>query len=113
MAIIFILLFIGGVIYVLKQAKIANDKDVLAQAENSEEARKQRAAWASGIKATALNVNSTCFRNKTANKPLVSSTYKTSAQFTEIMNELTKVAEKQGRIDSIAEELAKNGGASV
>ena len=58
-------------------------------------------------------MNNTCSRNKTSDKPLVSTTYKANAQMTEIMNELTKVAEKQGKVDSLAEELSKKGGASV
>lgn len=103
-----------GLFYGFYKAKEASDADAARiAAENSEEARKQRAKWASEVKQKALNVNNTCSRNKTSDKPLVSTTYKANAQMTEIMNELTKVAEKQGKVDSLAEELSKKGGASV
>lgn len=83
-----------------------------AELEESASAKKQRVIWASEVKQKALNVNNTCSRNKTFDKPLVSTTYKANAQMTEIMNELTKVAEKQGKVDALAEELSKKGGAS-
>lgn len=103
-----------GLFYGFYKAKEASDADAARiAAETSEEARKQRAKWASEVKQKALNVNNTCSRNKTSDKPLVSTTYKANAQMTEIMNELTKVAEKQGKVDSLAEELTKKGGASV
>lgn len=103
-----------GLFYGFYKSKEASDADAARlAAENSEEARKQRAKWASEVKQKALNVNNTCSRNKTSDKPLVSTTYKASTQMTEIMNELTKVAEKQGKVDSLAEELSKKGGASV
>ena len=93
------------------QEKIASQ--IAAELEQSASAKRQRVSWASEIKLKALNVNNTCSRNKTSDKPLVSTTYKANAQMTEIMNELTKVAEKQGKVDSLAEELSKKGGVSV
>lgn len=103
-----------GLCYGFYKAKEASDADAARlAAANSEEARKQRAKWASEVKQKALNVNNTCSKNKTSDKPLVSTTYKANTQMTEIMNELTKVAEKQGKVDSLAEELSKKGGASV
>lgn len=103
-----------GLFYGFYKAKEASDADAARiAAENSEEARKQRAKWASEVKHKALNVNNTCSKNKTSDQPLVSATYKANAQMNEIMNELTKVAEKQGKVDSLAEELSKKGGASV
>lgn len=77
------------------------------------ENKKNAGIWASEVKQKALNVNNTCSKNKTSDKPLVSATYEANAQMTEIMNELTKVAEKQGKVDSLAEELSKKGGASI
>lgn len=103
-----------GLFYGFYKAKEANDAEAARiAAENFGEARKQRVKWASEVKQKARNVNTTCANNKTANKPLVSTTYKANTQMTDIMNELTKVAEKQGKVDSLAEELSKKGGASV
>lgn len=103
-----------GLCYGFYRAKEASDAEAARiAAENSEEARKQRVKWASEVKQKTLNVSNTCSGNKTSDKPLVSTTYKATTQMTEILNELTKVAEKQGKIDSLAEELSKKGGASV
>lgn len=109
---------IGGAVigsfYGFYKAKEESDADAARiAAENSEEARKQRVKWASEVKQKALNVNDTCSRNKKSDKPLVSTTYKASAQMTEIINELTKVAEKQGKVNSLAEELSEKDGVSV
>lgn len=103
-----------GFFYGIYKAKEERDAEAARKAaENSEEARKQRVKWAGEAKQKALNVNNTCSGNKTADKPLVSTTYKANTQMTEIMNELTRVAEKQGKVDSLAEELSKKGGASL
>lgn len=103
-----------GLFYGFYKAKEASDEDAARRAaESSEEARKQRAKWASEVKQKALNVTNTCAKNKAADNPLVSTTYKANSQMTDIMNELTKVAEKQGKVDALAEELSKKGGASV
>lgn len=103
-----------GLFYGIYKAKEESDAETARKnAEASEEARKQRVRWAGEVKQKALNVNNTCSGNKSSNKPLVSTTYKSAAQMTDILNELTTVTEKQGRIDSLAEELSKKGGASV
>ena len=101
-----------GLIYGIYKMKAAADEETARRnAENSEEARKQRVKWADKAKQNALNVNNTCERNKSVDKPLVSTTYQASSQMKEIMNELTKAAELQGKVDSIADELSKKGGA--
>lgn len=103
-----------GFIFGIFAEKSSRDKALAERnAKLSEEARKQRVKWADEIKQKALSVNNTCSGNKSSNKPLVSTTYKSVAQMTEILNELTTVTEKQGRVDSLAEELSKKGGASV
>lgn len=103
-----------GLFYGIYKAKEESDAETARKnAEASEEARKQRVRWAGEVKQKALNVNNTCSGNKSSNKPLVSTTYKSAAQMTEIMNELTRVAEKQGKVDSLAEELFKKGGTSL
>lgn len=100
-----------GLIYGIYKMKSAADEETARRnAEYSEEARKQRVKWADEAKTKALNVNNICERNKSADKPLVSTTYQASSQMKEIMNELTKVAELQGKVDSIADELSKKGG---
>lgn len=103
-----------GLFYGIYKEKEERDAETARRnAENSEEARKQRVKWAGEIKQKALNVSITCSGNKAGDKPLVSTTYKANTQMTEIMNELTRVAEKQGKVDSLAEELSKKGGVSL
>ena len=103
-----------GCVYGIYKAKQESDAEAARRkAESSEEARRQRVKWAGEVKQKALNVNNTCSGNKTADKPLVSTTYKATTQMTEIMSELTRVAEKRGKVDSLAEELSKKGGASL
>lgn len=101
-----------GLIYGIYQTKADADEAAARKyAEQSEEARRQRVEWADVAKKKALNVNNTCERYKSADKPLVSTTYEASSQMKEIMNELTKAAELQGKVNSIADELSKKGGA--
>ena len=101
-----------GLIYGVYKKKAASDEEnARKNAEKSEEARKQRVKWADEVKQKALNVNNTCESNKAVDKPLVSTIYQSGSQMKEIMNELTKAAELQGKVDSIADELSKKGGA--
>lgn len=100
-----------GLIYGVYKMKAAADEEAARKkAENSEEARKQRVKWADEVKQKALNVNNTCERNKSSDKPLVSTTYESSSRMKDIINELTKAAELQGKVDSIADEMTKKGG---
>lgn len=84
-----------------------------AEQNQSAAAKRQRINWASEVKQKSLNVYTTCVKNKEAERALVSTAYKANIQMLEIMNELVKVSEKQGKVDSLAEELSKRGGASV
>ena len=100
-----------GLVYGIYKMKAAADEEAARKrAENSEEARQQRIKWANEVKQKALNVNSTCERNKASNKPLVSTTYQASSEMKDITKELTKVAELKGKVDSIAEDMVKKGG---
>lgn len=112
---VFLLCIIGGAIigsiYGLCKAKEFSDAELARKnAENTEEARKQRVKWASEVKQKALNVNNICSKNKEADKPLVFTDYKANDQMIYIMSELTKIAELQGKIDSLIEELSEKGG---
>ena len=90
---------------------IASDEEAARKsAENSEAARQQRVKWAEEIKQKALTVSRTCDKNKSSDMPLVSTTYQASSQMEGIVSELTKVAELQGKVDSIADDLTKKGG---
>ena len=103
-----------GLFYgIYKGKEERNAETARRNAANSEEAHKRRVKWAGEVKQKALNVNNTCSGNKTADKPLVSTTYKANTQMTEIINELTRVAEKQGKVDSLADELSKKSGAPL
>ena len=100
-----------GLIYGIYKAKEESDADAARKnAEMSEEARKQRVRWANEIKQSASNLEAKCTSNRTSVKNVVSTDYKSSSQMTNIMNELFRVAEIQGKIDSISEELSKKGG---
>lgn len=81
--------------------------------KKSEEVYKQRVELVDELKPKAMDINDICSKNKTVDKPSVSTTYKADILMTEIMNELTRVAEKQGKVNSLAEELSKKGGASL
>lgn len=103
-----------GLFYGIYKVKQENDAEVARRnAENSEEARKQRVKWANEIKQKALNLERNCTKNRTSVKAVISTNYKASNQMSDIMNELSKVAELQGKIDSISEELSKKGGDSL
>ena len=103
-----------GLFYGIYKVKQENDAEVARRnAENSEEARKQRVKWANEIKQKALNLERNCTKNRTSVKAVISTNYKASNQMSDIINELSKVAELQGKIDSISEELSKKGGDSL
>lgn len=115
---LFFICVIGGAViglfYGFYKAKETSDAEAARiDAENFEEACKQRAEWASEVKKKAHTVNNICSKNKELDKPLVSTTYQANAQMIEIMNELTKIAEKQGKIDSLVEELSEKEGVSL
>ena len=77
--------------------------------ENKEIELKQRTRYAEELKQEAKKAYEICSRNRTNDKGLNLIKYKTSEQMTEIMNELTKVTEQQGRMNAMAEELRKDG----
>ncbi len=103
---------IVGLFYGLYKMKAeADEEELKKRTRDSEEAKRQRLRWADEIKQKALNVNETCEQNRLADKPLVSTTYQASAQMKNIIDELTKAAELQGKIDGIADNLIKKGDA--
>lgn len=100
-----------GLIIGLVAMKADADKKAAEEKERlSEEARKLRVNQAAEVKQLASKLCNTCRENRSANRPLVSTTYKADMQMTEIINELTMAAEKQGKVDSLAEELSEKGG---
>lgn len=103
-----------GLIYGIYKMKTAADEESARRnAENSEEARKERVKWADEVKQKALDINNTCEKNKALNSNLVSTTYQASSQMKDIVNELTKTAELQGKVNSIVDELARKGGSQL
>lgn len=82
-------------------------------AEESEEARRQRIKWANEVKQKVLGVDNTCTQNTASDRPLVSAEYKAGAHMEEIINELTRAAEKEGMVEYVASELAKKGDKAV
>lgn len=101
-----------GMVYGIYKAKEEiNAEKSRRDAENSEAARKQRIQWASEVKQKALNVSNTCEANCKNVPPLVSSAYKADAQMELVLSELAKTAELMGKVDAMAEDVQKGGGA--
>lgn len=111
---IFIFCLIGGavigLVYGLYKMKMEMDAEAARKAaENSEEARRQRAQWAEEIKEEANAIYKTCQINQDADKPLRSTTHKSSELMKEIVEELSRTAELQGRVNAIADEVLLRG----
>ena len=101
-----------GLIYgIVKAKEEADERAAKKRAADSEEAKKQRAKWADEVRKLALNTSNTCENNKTYNKPLVSTSYLASSKMREITKELTNIAELQGKVSSIVNEIEKKAGA--
>ena len=82
-----------GLIYGIYKMKVAADEEAAKKnAENAEADRKQRIIWAVEVKQKAADISSICERNKSYDKPLVSTTYQASTQMKNIMDELAKMA---------------------
>ena len=91
-----------GLFYGIFKAKQEdNIKRKKKNTENKEIELKQRTKYAEELKQEAKKAYEICSRNRTNDK--------TSEQMAEIMNELTKVTEQQGRMNAMAEELRKDG----
>lgn len=85
------------------------DREAEVAEVNRKIAHRQGIARVSEIKEKATNVNIACNENKLLNKPLVSITYIADSQMNDIMNELVNMAELQGKVDALAEELSEGG----
>ena len=111
---IFLFCLIGGAIiglvYGIYKRKMELDAEAARKAaENSEEARRQRELWAEEIRNEANAIYKTCKTNQDADKPLRSTTHKSSELMKEIVEELTRASELQGRVDAIANEVSLRG----
>lgn len=111
---IFMFCLIGGAIiglaYGLYKKKMELDAEAARKAaENSEEAQKQRVLWAEEIKKEANAIYKTCQANLSADKPLRSTTHKSSELMKEIVEELTNASELQGRVNAIADDVSLRG----
>ncbi len=101
-----------GMVYGIYKVKEENNAEKARRdAENSEEAQKQRMQWASEVKKKALNISNTCEANGSRNiPPLVSRSYKADTQMELILSEFANATELMGKIDAMAEEVQKGGG---
>lgn len=96
-----------GLFYGIYKAKEERDEETAKiNAENSEKARLQRTRWADTIKEKALGVANQCSLNLSINQSVVSTTYKADTEMEEVISELLKIAELQGTVDSLIEELS-------
>ena len=100
---------IGLIVGIAKTKAKADEEAAKRNAANSEEARRQRVKWAGEVKQKALQLNNSCTSNNKTNKTIVSTTFKSSLQMKEIMDEINKAAEIQGKVDSISNELSAGG----
>lgn len=100
---------IGLIVGLCKMKAAADEEAAKRNLANSEEAKRQRQKWAGQIKQRVLQITNSCEQNKSVDKTLVSTTYKSSNLMKDIMQELTKVSEMQGKVDAISNELNKKG----
>ena len=96
---------IGLIVGIVKTKAKIDEEAAKRNAASSEEARRQRERWAGEIKQKALQLNNSCTSNNNIDKVIVSTSFKSSPQMKEIMEELNKAAEIQGKVDSISNEL--------
>lgn len=69
----------------------------------------QKRKWADEMKGQAIRLCGICEKNSFTNDPLVHTTYIAKKEMDTILKELTKVAEMQGTLDSIVNELIDKG----
>lgn len=100
---------IGLIVGIVETKAKIDEETAKRNAANSEEARRQREIWAGEVKQKALNISNSCTSNNNTSKTIVSTSFKASLQMKEIMDELTKAAEIQGKVDSISNELEAGG----
>lgn len=100
---------IGLIVGIVKTKAKYDEEAAKKNFANSEEARRQRERWAGEVKQKALTLNNTCNSNNNTSKTIVSTSFKASLQMRDIMNELTKAAEIQGKVDSLHNELTAGG----
>ncbi len=100
-----------GLIYGIYKTKVNSDAKLKQRnAQNAEEARKQRVQWADALKKKAMKVEDTCSKNKTSFAPMVMTRYEASDRLDKILTELSKVTELQGKVAAMADELAREEG---
>lgn len=105
---------IVGAFYGFYLVKVANDEEAARlSAAQSEEARRQRIKWAGEVKQKVMSLNKTCSDYAASDTPLISADYKANAEMSKILNELNRLAETEGQVDALAEELSGKGEASV
>lgn len=110
---IFLFCLIGGAVIGLvyglyKMKEEFDEENARIRAEQSEEARKQRKHWASVIKQDALKIHGSCGAIKdTACDPIVVRNYKSDEIIEKISNELINVAEIEGRITALVDDVNK------
>lgn len=100
-----------GLAYGIVKTIQENNSNLAAQrARNSEEAKAQRIQWKNEIQKAALKADESCKHNLDSFGPLVVARYEATDEMDKIMTELSKVAELQGKVATMADELAHDGG---
>lgn len=103
---------IGCVYGIYKEKQERDAEATRLRNENSEKARKQRVKWANEIKQKALNLERECTSNRGSVKAIVSTTYKRDNLMNDILIELSSMAEIQGKVENISENISGKGGGS-
>ena len=107
-----IIYIIGGAIIGFCYGNLRNKDEKKSQkkALDLEESHKQNKKNAAELKQNAIKIINVYTNDNSSYVPLISTTYTTYAQMDAIINELTKIAGKQGKIECIVDELSKKGG---
>lgn len=99
-----------GLIYGLcKMRSEATQAEAKKKAENSEQARLQRVAWANEIKDNATYVVDRCKSNLEHSHSIVFAEYCANDQLHSILKELANLAELEGKVEAMANKIEKGG----
>lgn len=102
---------IGIIVLINKKVK-KNDADSAHMlADRSDEVRQIKEKWTEKVKQKAKSVSTICDSNEAYEGQIVFTKYQADSVLSDIMYELEKTAELQGKVNSIADELRGKGGA--
>ena len=107
-----VLLIIGIILYknaLKKSSDLSVEKTELQKILLEKRDSEQKKQWAVEIKEQSVRLSRICEKSTLSEQPLVSTTYKANNQMDAILKALTRAAEIQGTVESIANELSEKG----